>query len=40
MRREKLEELKSLIEEVKFVSMKKVEKNDKSFISSIPYEVT
>lgn len=40
MRREKLEELKSLIEEVKFVSMEKVEKNDKSFISSIPYEVT
>lgn len=41
MRREKLEELKSLIEEVKFVSMKKVEvKPEKKFIKSTPYDVT
>lgn len=41
MRRQKLEELKNLIEEVKFVSMKKVEvRKDKKFINSIPYDVT
>lgn len=41
MRREKLEELKKLIEEVKFTSMKKIEvKPEEKFINSIPYNVT
>lgn len=39
MRREKLEELKELIDKVKVVKMKKVD-TDKKFITSTPYDVT